>query len=309
MTSEPKRRVVVRSADYAARHPTANAALSVIRSRADGWLEFRDQRGNEYQWLPLCSPLKVLALTRDAEGRSWGMLLEVHDPDGRQHLWAMPAAKLANWQRDGFREQLYDLGCRIEPGLKAARALHRYLSSTVDMNGNELPHFVAASRSGWHGRDFVLPGGAIGGVGLVFQSSSAVRAAIRTAGTLQSWHKRVAEPAANNSRCVLAISAAFAAPLLGPLQFDGAVLHLRGPSSIGKSTILDVAGSVWGGGGLNGFRQSWQATANGIEAMAEAHCDILLCLDELSLVGAEDAARIAYQLASGTGRQRALANG
>lgn len=74
-----------------------------------------------------------------------------------------------------------------------------------------------------------------------------------------------------------------------------------------------AAGSVWGGprerGGLNGYKQSWQATANGIEGMAEAHCDLPLCLDELSHVRAEDAARVAYQLASGIGRTRATKSG
>src|SRR5262249_25815422 len=46
-----------------------------------------------------------------------------------------------------------------------------------------------------------------------------------------------------------------------------------------------------------------------IEGLAEAHCDLPLCLDELSLVSGEDAARVAYQLASGIGRTRALKSG
>ena len=74
-----------------------------------------------------------------------------------------------------------------------------------------------------------------------------------------------------------------------------------------------VAGSVWGGprdhGGLNGYKQSWQATANAIEGLAQAHCDLPLCLDELSLVKGEDAARVGYQLASGIGRGRAFTSG
>jgi len=94
---------------------------------------------------------------------------------------------------------------------------------------------------------------------------------------------------------------------------EGTVIHFRGGSSIGKTSMLVIAGSVWGGprdqGGLNGYKQSWQATANGIEGLAEAHCNLPLCLDELSLVSGEDAARVAYQLAGGIGRTRALKSG
>jgi uncharacterized protein (DUF927 family) len=234
----------------------------------------------------------------------------VHNPDGGVNRWAMPAAMLASSRGDAFREVLMSLGAHIEPGARAGQALHRYLSATVDLGGADLPRAIAASRTGWHGKAFVLPDGGFGGAEcVVYQSSSEIRAAIRAAGDLEDWRETVAKPAAGNSRVVLAIAAAFAGPLLGPLGIEGAGIHLRGGSSEGKTTALVVAGSVWGGGGLNGYKQSWQATANGIESMAEAHCDLLLCLDEMGLVKADDAARVAYQLASGIGRQRALANG
>lgn len=291
----------------------ANARLSCrrpnVRRRSDDWLEYRASDGDDAQWRPLCSPLTVVAVTRDTDGRNWGRLLEVQDADGRVHRWAMPAALLASSRGDAFRETLYCLGCSIEPGPQAAQALRRYLGSRVDLQGKELPRAFAASRIGWHGTEFVLPDRALGGARIVFQSTSEVRSAIRYSGTLESWREHVAKPACGNTRLVLAISAAFAAPLLGPLHREGAVIHLRGASSEGKTTALVTAGSVWGGGGLNGYGQSWQATANGIEAMAEAHCDVLLCLDELSLVAPEAAARMAYQLASGTGRQRAHKDG
>src|SRR5262249_42813369 len=191
---------------------------------------------------------------------------------------------------------------------------HRYLSATVDFEGRILPRATAATRLGWHGNCFVLPDRALGGTEeVVYQSTSQIRPAIRTRGTLEDWQTRVAKAAAGNTRLVLALSAAVAAPLLGALQMEGTVVHFRGGSSIGKTSTLVAAGSVWGGprehGGLNGYKQSWQATANGIEGLAEAHCDLPLSVDELRLVSGEDAARVAYQLASGIGRTRALKSG
>jgi uncharacterized protein (DUF927 family) len=51
---------------------------------------------------------------------------------------------------------------------------------------------------------------------------------------------------------VLAISAAFAGPLLNLIDAESGGFHLRGASSIGKTTALVLAGSVWGGGGVKG---------------------------------------------------------
>jgi putative DNA primase/helicase len=77
-------------------------------------------------------------------------------------------------------------------------------------------------------------------------------------------------------------------------------------SSIGKSTALAVAGSVWGG---PGYVRSWRATANGLEGVALGHCDALLCLDELAQIPAKEAAEVAYMLANGAGKSRSARDG
>ena len=252
--------------------------------------------------------------TRDGDGKNWGRLIKVVDADGREHHWAMPASFLASTRGEFYREYLFSLGAILAPSHAACAALHRFLSATVDLEGRELPRSRAAARLGWHDGVFVLPTRALGGSEkVVYQSSAALSAAVRERGTLQEWQDRVAAPAEKNSRVALALCASLAAPLLQPLQLDGCGIHFRGGSSIGKTTALHVAGSVWGGpceqGGLNGYKQTWQATANGVEGMAQAHCDLPLCLDELGLIKGDDAARISYQLATGIGRARATKSG
>lgn len=290
-------------------HDKTPWALEGIRRRQDGSLEYK----KDDTWLPLCMELRVLAVTRDAESKNWGRLLKVVNADGKHHRWAMPAALLASTRGDEYRQHLLSLGATIGHGPAAANALHRYLSATVDFTGNRLERAIAATRLGWHDGAFVLPDRAIGtDEQVVYQSTSVVRAAIRERGTLDEWRNKIAKPAEGNSRLMLAVSAAFAATMLGPLQREGVGIHFRGDSSTGKTTALLIAGSVWGGpldADAKGYILSWQATANAIESMAEAHCDLPLCLDELSLVRGEDAARMAYQLASGIGRSRALKNG
>jgi uncharacterized protein (DUF927 family) len=119
----------------------------------------------------------------------------------------------------------------------------------------------------------------------------------------------VAEPCVGNSRLVFSISTAFAPPLLELVGTEGGGVHIKGASSIGKSTAGAVAGSVWGGGGLRGWAQSWRATDNGLEAVAAAHSDLLLVLDEMGEVSGAALGAAAYMLANGRGKARAGRDG
>ncbi|RHZ98855.1 DUF927 domain-containing protein [Cereibacter sphaeroides] len=138
-----------------------------------------------------------------------------------------------------------------------------------------------------------------------FQSSAPLADPYRLGGSLKGWQDEIARPAIGNSRLLFALSAAFAGPLLHPLATEGGGFHFRGGSSTGKTTALQVAGSVWGGGGIGGFVKSWRATSNGLEGVAALHCDTLLCLDEIGQVAAREVGEVAYMLANGQGKIRA----
>lgn len=247
--SKPNFRLVGNDSE---RERVTPVSLAGIRRLPDGTLEHRIKIGkgkdSSIRWVPLVSEIRVLALTRDTENLNWGRLIEVKDADGQSHRWAMPAAHLANERGENYRQTLLSLGARLAHGPAAANALHRYLSAIVDFEGRNLPRVRAATRLGWHGNHFVLPDRVVGGSDIVvFQTTSEIRAAVRSKGSLEEWRERVAKLAEGNTRVVLAISAAFAGVLLGPLHMEGAGIHFRGPSSTGKTTTLVVAGSVWGG--------------------------------------------------------------
>jgi uncharacterized protein (DUF927 family) len=166
----------------------------------------------------------------------------------------------------------------------------------------------AVTSTGWFGSTFILPDGAVGVAALdeqfILQTAHVVDHAYNIRGSLIEWQHNIARFAVGNSRLALAISAAFAACLVGPCGAESGGIHFRGRSSVGKTTALNVAGSVWGGGD-RGFIRSWRATANGLEATAAAHSDGLLCLDEISQLGGREVGEIAYMLANGQGKARA----
>jgi uncharacterized protein (DUF927 family) len=256
--------------------------------------------------LLICGPLEVVAETRDSAHGNWGLLLRWRDHDGHLHEWSMPRSLLSG---DGaeIRARLMEGGLYVAPERKAREKLTSYLASA------KVPQRArCVQRIGWHDGVFVLPDTTVGDSAderTLLQTSTRVDHAYRVQGTVADWQRDVASLAVGNSRLLLALSVAFAGPLLKPTDSESGGFHLRGQSSTGKSTGLVVAASVWGGGGQNGYLKQWRTTDNGLEAIAALHCDTLLCLDELSQVEARAAKAAAYMLANGSGKSRAGRSG
>jgi putative DNA primase/helicase len=86
---------------------------------------------------------------------------------------------------------------------------------------------------------------------------------------------------------------------------DGGGIHTYGGSSIGKTTGLFLAASVWGrGSSAGGYVRAWSATRNGREAAAASTSDTVLIFDELSTVDAHEADSAIYELMNGSGKTR-----
>ena len=135
------------------------------------------------------------------------------------------------------------------------------------------------------------------------------RCATSSRATSSSW----STPASSLPRTVappesggpdVGLSTALAGPLLWSAGFESGVFHLCGPSSIGKTTLLRVAASVWGSGADNGYVRVWRATANGLEANMAGACDTLLPLDEVGQVDGKEIGQAIYMASSGVGKTR-----
>jgi len=287
--------------------PSLGASASARENfsvQADGvyYLEYDKQAGERVAvWQ--CSPLWAEAQTRDADGRNWGLLLVVQDPVGVRHRWAMPMSLMAG-NGNAYREELFRLGLRMAHN--GQKRLHEYLTSARPEK-----FVLCVSRMGWHGGRYVLLDTTYGdtsGEEVALQNSS-VDNVFRLAGSLSGWQEQVGRFCEGNSRLAFAVSVAFAGPLLHLFRQESGGFHLTSNSSAGKSTLMQVAGSVCGGGGQSGFVRRWRITDNALEAVAAAHNDALLCLDEIGQVSARVAAETAYMLANGQGKGRAYKDG
>jgi putative DNA primase/helicase len=257
--------------------------------------------GEDKQPIRLSGPFTVPGLARDLNGDGWSIALEWKDRDQIQHRHFLPIAELIG---DGTEvlKPLAAGGLELSPHPDRLKKLR---AGFVGLNCCSRVRLVR--RSGWQNDVFVLPHTTVGkAIGeSVIYNGKADAARYGESGTLADWIKQVAAPAAGNSRLVLALSTAFAGPLADLLNDEGGGVHLVGGSSLGKSTALVVAGSVWGGGGRGGFTQTWRATGNALEAIARAHSGTLLALDELGELDAREAGSTAYLLINGQGKARA----
>jgi len=262
-----------------------------------------DKDGND-EWRWISSFLAITHQTRDANGGNWGRVLELIDNDGKRKEYVMPMAALAG---DGvaYREALLGLGLRLAPS--ANKLLHTYITTC-----NPKKRATCVGKTGWHTLSangtpcFVLPGKVYGiqpNERIVLQQEQ-VTENYSVTGTLPEWQQKIGNLCVGNSRLILAICAALSGPMLELLGEENFGVHLSGGSSVGKTTALHVATSVWGVP-----LASWRTTDNAAEALAGAANDTALFLDELSQVGGAAADAMAYMLGNGSGKARARRDG
>ena len=268
------------------------------------WFREASQEGQE-QGTWVCSYIEVIGYTRDRDSVAWGRLLRIRDVDGKEKTWAMPMEYLAGDAME-LRKKLLHMGVQLNPCRYARHHVPSYICAVQPTE-----RIRCVSRMGWAGAAFHFPDQVYAtqqNEEVLFQGEWDC-SVFTPKGDLCQWQEAVAKYCAGNSRLILALCAAFAPPLLYLTGEENFGIHLVGPSSIGKTIALTVAGSVWGGGKLRGYGSRWRSTANGLEGLAQKHNDALLVLDELAEVAPHEAGDIAYMLANGSGKARGTKEG
>jgi putative DNA primase/helicase len=253
------------------------------------------------QWV--CSPMHIDAVTTDPNAGNFGRLLRFRTTLGKWRTWAMPMELLRGDCSD-LRGELLSMGVEIDP--HGRQMLAFFLQAIVPKR-----RILCALQTGWAGTDFkafVLPDDVIGpkAAMVTYQTGERGHDEYTTAGTLPGWQAGVASLAVGNPLLVLALSTAFAGPVLARCNAESGGIHFIGDSSTGKTTAIEAACSVWGGAN---FKRSWRATGNGMEGVAALFNDSLLALDEISECDPREVGAIVYALGNGRGKQRASRTG
>ena len=258
--------------------------------------------GDDGEARPVCSPLEILARTRDDKGQNWGLLVEFDDPDGAKKRWNIPARTMTGDFGKDVLGPLVDMGLRLagsRSGRNARNDLQSYLGGFDSAQRARL-----VTRMGWHDSAFLLPEQQVGAHSehLHFYEAGSQLPPISEAGTLEQWQEQIGALCVGNHRLAFVVGVAFAGPLLHMLGRESGGFHLYGDSSGGKTTHLQVAASIYGGPRLV---RSWRSTDNALESIAAAHSDGLLVLDEIGMCDPRIIGETVYMLGNGTGKARA----
>lgn len=182
------------------------------------------------------------------------------------------------------------------------RLLVKYL---VELGRGLETAYTIAPRTGWIEVDgvqsFVLHSETIGSDSVRYLDvEPPANPLIQRCGDLQSWQRTIGAMATGNSRMIAAVGMGLAPVLLKILGIESGGILIYGASSTGKTTALNVAASVTGERTLSTFN----ATANGTEAAAEAHSDLPLLNDEMGMCDPRGLANTVYMLGNEGGKTR-----
>lgn len=274
------------------------------RSCPDGYEIFDDgiyenSAGENGEPLFICTPLRVDATFADEQGRGWGKLVSVKSADGQWHQISIKNSDLFRRSTEVI-SSMVDFGLVLGTARKSKERLLTFLT-----HWKPETRLKSVTQMGWVNESFdtFVLGSTIIGSAAVLPPSHApsVGIGLISHGTIADWKKHVGAKCRDNPLMVLAVSLAFSGPLLAAMGLSGGGLHFRGASSSGKTTLLNLAASVWGSRQLI---TQWRATSNGLEAVAATLNDMILPLDEIAEISARDLSYAIYMLANGTGKTR-----
>ena len=255
----------------------------------------RDKQGEE-NLVPVCSPLSVSALVDDLEHDEHHVEITFTTVHGNERKLVIRRGRIAS-DLNGLIDDLMNLGF---PGVCPGDASKsRFAELLIESKPSVVKKCV--SKTGWHGDTYVTQTGSfVGDMDIVLTGSPKPMRA--SAGTLTEWQQNVSSYAPGNSRLALAISTAFAAPMMRSVDAESGGFGFVNLTSCGKSTCQLAAASVYAK--ATDYKESWRSTSNGLEALCARHNDALLILDEMGEADPRDVGEMVYMLANETGKAR-----
>ncbi|MBY4734014.1 DUF927 domain-containing protein [Cupriavidus pauculus] len=250
----------------------------------------------------LCDRLEIIGRGEDDAGRGYRILRWRSRGSGTERVTAFPLATVG--EREGWA-LLREGGLAMATARSALEKLSGYLQT----EGSDTLYFVTES-GGWTHGAYILPSGEVLGepsAPLFYRGDRSGAAAYSTKGTAEGWKATVAHLAHGNSRPMLAIGVALAAPLLHLVGLESGGFHLFGTSGSGKTTSAKVGASVWGSPRKQIL--NWDSTALALANAAAARNDGMMLLDEMGQGNPEAVSMAAYRLFNGTGKMQGAKDG
>lgn len=266
---------------------------------------FRKSKDDKHTDIFICGPIRVVALVRDTHQNGYGLLIEFIDMDGNRREYQLLFSNISR-DCDAIIRELRDAGLFISSNTLNAKKLIDYLCNVPIPNNRRIRY---TNRTGWHGDCYVTQLGAIGKSDeeVIYSNPNSEVVTCEEQGSLREWKDSVGKYCINNPLLVFCVCLVFAAPLLSLVGLANIGFHLVGHSSIGKSTLLKLATSVFGNPNI--AIQFWNVTMTALEGTAKAYNDLLMAVDEIGQSVATHIGEMVYMLGNGMGKGRGTPHG
>lgn len=255
------------------------------------------KRHVEDEPLRLCDRLDVLGRGKDEGGGHYRIVRWNARGDHQERTHAIPLREIGD---------RHSWAVLREGGLALASSKRQLekLADWLQTDGPDDMHTVSHC-GGWNLGAYILPSGELLGKPtkpLFYNGDRSNAHAYGASGTASEWRDSVARLCRGNSRPLIAIGAALAAPLLHLAGLESGGFHIYGTSGSGKTTSARAGASVWGF--PNEQILNWDSTALALANAAAARNDGLMLLDEISQGDPGAVAQAAYRLFNGTGKMQ-----
>jgi putative DNA primase/helicase len=256
----------------------------------------------------ICPYIRNLGMIVDQDGKNIAYRVELLNSLGHKVFGEISAEDMTTHAR--LLKRLLNLGLeiRLDMPTNQVKAIAMYLEQERPID----PPEIRVKQDGWiRGGDglmsYVLNGNSYGAPASkhLFVPASQKLTKNSEVANKDSW-LGLMKSLEQDKLAVLGICAGFAAPLLALLNHPTILLFFAGTSSTGKTSLLKLIASMFGG---IDRMATWNGTDNGLLAQAQANTDRPMVIDEVGQSKGQQFAQLAYDITNGTGKLRALSDG
>ncbi|MGY4677735.1 DUF927 domain-containing protein [Pasteurella sp. P03HT] len=248
---------------------------------------------DKIEWL--CDAVEVVGMGQ-SEDEFYTMLRFTPNRSEKSKIIALPLKDVG--ERTGW-QLLRKNGLNITNNQRLRPFLADYLQDYYQKG-----FYRVVNATGWQSGAYILPNGEVVGepkTPVFFVGQSANNRGYGVSGSIESWQQEIANNVAGNPFMMLGVAVALSAPIIHLINAESFGVHIFGGSSTGKTTIANIASSIYGH--PDEIRLSWLTTPLGISNEAQARNDGFIPLDEIGQsTNRKHVGDIAYSLFNGVGK-------
>ncbi|HEA3274351.1 DUF927 domain-containing protein [Pasteurella multocida] len=248
---------------------------------------------DKIEWL--CDAVEVVGMGQ-SEDEFYTMLRFTPNRSEQSKIIALPLKDVG--ERTGW-QLLRKNGLNITNNQRLRPYLADYLQDYYQKG-----FYRVVNATGWQSGAYILPNGEVIGepkTPVFFVGQSANNRGYGVSGSIESWQQEIANNVAGNPFMMLGVAVALSAPIIHLINAESFGVHIFGGSSTGKTTITNIASSIYGH--PDEIRLSWLTTPLGISNEAQARNDGFMPLDEIGQsTNRKHVGDIAYSLFNGVGK-------